>query len=139
MVALAGLGANPPEESIYPNLQRDANGEALSGARRYLLRFDTDQLPPADAFWSLTAYDARGYPVENESGRYALGDRDALLYGDDGSLEILLAHERPDAQRETNWLPVPAEPFMVTMRLYLPREAALSGEWKAPPAVALPR
>ena len=138
MIALAGLGANPPEESIYPNLQRDANGEALSGARRYLLRFDADQLPPADAFWSLTAYDARGYPVENEIGRYALGDRDALVYGDDGSLEILLAHERPDAPRETNWLPVPAEPFVVTMRLYLPREAALSGEWKAPPAVPLP-
>jgi hypothetical protein len=135
MIALAGLGANPPEESIYPNLQRDADGEALVGTRSYSLRFEPGQLPPTDAFWSLTVYDTRGYTVENDAGRYALGDRDPLVYASDGSLEILLSHERPDEAHESNWLPVPEEPFMVTMRLYLPREEALSGEWKAPPAL----
>jgi hypothetical protein len=135
MIALAGLGANPPEESIYPNLQRDVNGEALIGTRSYSLRFEADQLPPADAFWSLTVYDARGFTVENDAGRYALGDRDPLVYASDGSLEILLAHESPDEAHQVNWLPVPEEPFTVTMRLYLPREEALSGEWRAPAAL----
>lgn len=137
MIALAGLGANPPEESIYPNLQRDANGEALVGTRSYSLRFEAGQLPPADAFWSLTVYDARGFTVENDTGRYALGDRDPLVYASDGSLEILLAHQRPDEAHQGNWLPVPEEPFTVTMRLYLPREEAFSGEWKAPAAVPI--
>jgi hypothetical protein len=135
MIALAGLGANPPEEALYPNLQRDANGVALIGTRNYLLRFEAAQLPPADAFWSLTAYDARGYTVANETGRYALASADDLVFAPDGSLEILLAHERPDAVHEANWLPVPEETFTVTLRLYAPRESALSGEWKAPPAV----
>jgi hypothetical protein len=135
VVALAELGASPPEEALYANLQRDANAEPLIGTRSYLLRFEATQLPPADAFWSLTAYDARGYTVANETGRYALASADDLVFAPDGSLEILLAHERPDAVHEANWLPVPEETFTVTLRLYAPRESALSGEWKAPPAV----
>ncbi len=138
LIALAGLGANPPEEAIYPNLERDANGESLSGTRRYMLHFDADRLPPVDAFWSLTVYDARGFPVENEINRHALGDRDPLVFRDDGSLEFLLSHERPGDEWMANWLPVPDDAFMVTMRLYLPRESALSGRWSPPPARPLP-
>lgn len=134
MIATFGLGANPPEESIYPNLRRDADGRALDGASRYLLRFESGRLPPVDAFWSITVYDPRGYQVENEIGRFALGDRDDVLYGADGSLELLLAHERPGDEWEPNWLPVPEGPFEVTMRLYLPRDEALTGEWNPPPA-----
>jgi hypothetical protein len=134
MIAIFGLGANPPEESIYPNLQRDEHGEALNGARRYAVRFDADQLPPVDAFWSLSVYDTRGYQVENEIDRFALGDRDELLYELDGSLELVLAHVRPSKEWVANWLPVPEGAFVVTMRLYLPQESALNGTWNPPPA-----
>jgi len=134
MIALAGLGANPPEESLYPNLQRDDHGEALDGASRYVLRFEADATPPVEAFWSLTVYDPRGFPVANELNRCALGDRDHLIHAADGSLEILLAHERPDDEWIPNWLPVPLGRFMVTLRLYLPRAEALNGRWTPPPA-----
>ena len=137
MIALSGLGANPPEESIYPNLDRDANGDPLTGTKRYRLRFEAGQLPPVDAFWSLTVYNTRGYQVDNEIGRFALGDSEPLVVEADGSLEILLAHERPSDERLANWLPVPDEKFMVTMRLYLPREPALIGAWKPPAAQPL--
>lgn len=137
MIALTGLGANPPEESLYPNLQRDENDDALNGSSRYLLRFDQGRLPPVDAFWSLTVYDRRGYQVENELSRFALGDRDELIYADDGSLEILFAHERPGDEWVDNWLPVPEEDFVVTLRLYLPKEEALTGRWTPPPAKRL--
>ncbi len=137
MTARWGLGANPPEESIYPNLERDAQGSTLDGTYRYLLRFEAGGLPPVDAFWSLTVYDRQGFHVANEIDRFALGDRDELIYGADGSLEILLAHERPSDEWVANWLPVPAEGFMVTLRLYLPREDAVTQRWTAPAAVRL--
>jgi hypothetical protein len=99
-----------------------------------VLHFDAGQLPPVDAFWSLTVYDARGYQVENELGRYALGARDELIYRDDGSLDILLANDHPGDEQVANWLPVPEGNFVVTMRLYLPRDEALDGRWNPPPA-----
>ncbi|MBW4078171.1 MAG: DUF1254 domain-containing protein [Acidobacteria bacterium] len=132
MIARSGLGANPPEESIYPNLQRDDTGQPLHGASSYLVRFEADQLPPVDAFWSITIYDEHGYQVANELDRFALGDRDELDYGTDGSLEVVLSHHVPHEHSVRNWLPVPEAPFAVTMRLYLPRDAALHGSWRAP-------
>ena len=137
VVATVGLGAIAPEEAVYPHLQRDVHGEAIHGARRYRLRFDADRLPPASAFWSLTVYDALGYPKENPIERYALGDRDGLVYRADGSLEILLAPERPGDDEFANWLPTPREPITVTMRLYLPGDDVMSGRWQPPAAVPL--
>ena len=134
MVAKWGLGANPTEESTYPNLQTDADGHALHGAHRYVLRFSPEEMPPADAFWSLTVYDRQGYHVANEIDRFAIGDRDDLIFNPDGSLEILLAHERPAPEWMNNWLPVPSDNFVVTLRLYLPREEALSQRWNPPAA-----
>ncbi len=132
MIARSGLGANPPEESIYPNLLRDDSNRPLHGDSTYLVRFEADQLPPVDAFWSLTVYDEHGYQVANELDRFALGDRDELDYGADGSLEILLSHEPPRDHLSRNWLPIPRAPFALTMRLYLPSDAALYGTWHAP-------
>lgn len=132
MIARTGLGANPQEESIYPNLQRDSTGQPLHGSSSYLLRFEADQLPPADAFWSITVYDEHGYQVANELDRFALGDRDELDYGLDGSLQILLSHQPSIEYSTRNWLPVPEAPFALTMRLYLPSDAALYGSWRAP-------
>jgi len=134
LVAQRGLGANPTEESLYPNLQVDAGGDPLHGSHRYALRFAPQEFPPVDAFWSLTVYDRHGFPVANEIDRYALGDRDDMVFGHDGSLEILLAHERPDDEWVPNWLPVPSDGFVVTLRLYAPRDAALLGQWHPPAA-----
>ena len=132
MIARSGLGAIPPEESLYPNLQRDDTNRPLHGSSSYLLRFEAGQLPPVDAFWSITVYDEHGYQVANELDRFALGSRDELEFSNDGSLEIVLSHHPPREHSLRNWLPVPQAPFALTMRLYLPRDAASFGAWSAP-------
>ncbi|MFZ4517912.1 MAG: DUF1254 domain-containing protein [Microthrixaceae bacterium] len=133
VVAMAGLGANQPEDAIYPVLQHDADGRPLDGANRYVIHFDAGALPPADAFWSITMYDADGFQVANELDRFAIGDRDDLALNADGSLDILLQPDRPEPDRVTNWLPSVPGPLGVTMRLYEPRHEALAGTWTPPP------
>lgn len=133
-VALSGLGANPPEDASYPLLVRDADGDPLVGEQDYVLHFEADALPPVAAFWSLTMYDAKGYQVANELDRFALGDRDPLVYNADGSLDIFLQHVNPGPEREANWLPTPTGPIGPTLRLYVPAPEALDGRWQ-PPAV----
>lgn len=133
VVAVVGLGANPPEDAVYPMLTADADGYPLAGEHDYVLHFDADLLPPADAFWSVTMYDAEGYQVANELNRFALGDRDPLTFNADGSLDIFLQHANPGLHKESNWLPAPLGPLGVTMRLYAPRRGALDGRWSPPP------
>ncbi|UPW09361.1 DUF1254 domain-containing protein [Gordonia terrae] len=133
-VTLAGLGANPPEDAIYPLLLTDSDGEPLSGENDYRLHFAAGELPPVDAFWSVTMYDAEGYQVGNEIDRYAIGDRDDLRFNDDGSLDLHLQHTNPGPELVDNWLPTPRGPLGVTLRLYAPQQAALTGAWN-PPAV----
>ncbi|GAA2112762.1 DUF1254 domain-containing protein [Kitasatospora saccharophila] len=133
-IAAIGLGANPPEDAIYPVLATDADGEPVTGEHDYLLHFPADGLPPVDAFWSLTMYDAEGFQVANGIDRFALGDRDPLVYGADGSLDLLISHRDPGPDKRANWLPAPTGPLGLTLRLYAPRPAALNGRW-APPAV----
>lgn len=133
VVALAGLGANPPEDAIYPLLIADADGDALRGEQDYVIHFDADALPPVFAFWSITMYDGEGFQAANELDRFAIGDRDRLIYNDDGSLDIFVGHENPGEAREANWLPAPTGPLGITMRLYAPKPEALDGRWSAPP------
>jgi hypothetical protein len=133
VIAMIGLGANLPEDAIYPLLLHDSSGNELVGDQSYVLHFDADQLPPVDAFWSVTMYDAEGFPVPNPLDRYALGDRDPLNYNDDGSLDLYIGHENPSADLEPNWLPAPPGPLGVTMRLYGPRPEVLDGRWDPPP------
>jgi len=132
-VAKIGLGANLPEDAIYPVLYHDEDGAVPDGTNSYVLHFDADALPPAAAFWSVTMYDAEGFPVPNDLDRYALGDRDPLIYNDDGSLDIYIQHDDPGGGKTQNWLPGPREPLGVTMRVYSPRREALQGGWVAPP------
>lgn len=134
VVTLVGLGANPPEDAVYPVVVTDAEGHPLSGENDYVLHFDAGKLPPVDAFWSVTMYDAEGYQVANEIDRFAIGDRDALQYNADGSLDLYLQHASPGAGKQSNWLPAPYGPLGVTMRLYAPRREVLAGTWH-PPAV----
>lgn len=132
LVSLIGLGALEPAEAAYPNAEMDTEGNPLSGNSRYRIHFDAGSTPPVHAFWSLTMYDERGFLIDNPAGRYALGDRDPLLFNADGSLDILIQHKAPQ-KNVSNWLPAPAEAFAVTLRLYLPKKDFLNGTWKLPP------
>lgn len=134
MVALAGLGANPPQDAIYPLLLTDADGDPVTGERNYVIHFDADKLPPAAAFWSITMYDEEGFQCANELDRFAIGDRDDLTFNADGSLDIYVQHANPGAQRESNWLPAPAGPLGITMRLYAPLPQVFDGTWTPPPS-----
>ena len=137
VIARIGLGANLPEDAIYPVMLRDGSGDEPVGENNYVLHFDADQLPPVDAFWSITMYDAEGFPAPNPLDRYALGDRDPLDYNDDGSLDVYIGHESPGADLEPNWLPAPPGPLGVTMRLYAPLPEVLDGRWDPPPVELL--
>jgi hypothetical protein len=132
-IAFGGLGANPPEDAVYPVLLADADGDAIKGEQSYTIHFDAERLPPVDAFWSVTMYDAEGFQSANELDRFAIGDRDALTYNEDGSLDLVIQHENPGPDREANWLPAPNGPLGITMRLYAPRPEVLNGRWSPPP------
>jgi hypothetical protein len=133
IVSMIGLGANLPEDAVYPLLQADADGQALDGGSDYAIHFEADALPPVDAFWSVTMYDGAGFQSANELNRFAIGDRDALQYNADGSLDLYLQHANPGKDKESNWLPSPTGPIGVTMRLYAPKDSVLDGSWSPPP------
>ncbi len=134
IVAMVGLGANQPEDAIYPLNIVDSKGKILHGSNKYVLKFKKDELPPVNAFWSTTLYDQAGFQVPNSLNRFAIGDRDALKYNADGSLEIYVQNTSPGKGKESNWLPTPKGPFSLTMRLYAPKLSVLEGKW-VPPAV----
>jgi hypothetical protein len=134
IIAMAGLGANLPEDAIYPLNLGDSSGKPLDGANSYVLHFAKNELPPVDAFWSVTMYDKDGFQAANSINRFAIGDRDALKYNSDGSLDLYIQHESPGADKESNWLPAPLGPLAVTMRCYAPKAQLRDGSW-APPAI----
>jgi hypothetical protein len=133
-VAMVGLGANLPADAVYPNAHEDEQGEMLNGSHRYRLHFAADALPPVKAFWSVTAYGADDFLIDNPLNRYALGDRDKLQFNPDGSLDIWVQAQAPtDASQQANWLPVRAgETFTLNARLYWPKPEALDGRWGMP-------
>jgi hypothetical protein len=137
-IAVVGLGANTPQEAVYPSAITDSEGRLLDGRRSYRLVFPRGQLPPDRAFWSLTMYDIDGYLVANDSGRYAIGDsHPPLRKRADGAVEVAVQAERP-ADPDVNWLPPPAGLFRLNLRIYAPRPAALNGDWKPPPVELVP-
>jgi len=134
IIALVGLGVNPPEDAVYPLIVADADGKPPTGDHNYILHFSKAELPPVDAFWSVTMYDAEGFPVANAINRFAVGDRDALKYNADGSLDLYIQHDDPGGDRTANWLPSPSAGTLgLTMRLYAPKAAVLNGSWAPPP------
>ena len=131
--ALIGLGANPYYQAFYPLLLTDKNGKKPDSSKKYVMHFTKEQIPPVDAFWSITIYDKDGFPVANSINRYAIGDRDNLKFNKDGSLDIYIQHENPGKEKESNWLPAPKEgEFSLAMRLYAPKQKVIDGEWKPP-------
>lgn len=134
IVAMIGLGANQPEDAVYPMCVADADGKPLKAENDYVLHFAKEEVPPVGAFWSLTMYDAQGYQVANPLDRFAIGNRDALKYNADGSLDIYIRHDSPGNEKESNWLPAPKSGAMSpTMRLYAPNAQVLDGRWNPPP------
>lgn len=134
IVAQVGLGANLPEDAIYPLNIGDTNGKSLDGAHKYVLHFAKDEVPPVNAFWSITLYDPEGFQVGNELNRFAVSSWMPFKNNADGSLDIYFQNENPGKDLEANWLPAPKGPFNLTMRLYGPKSEALNGKWN-PPAV----
>jgi hypothetical protein len=137
MGTVDGIWGNAKEEAIYPGYYTDATGQPLNGANnRYVLRFAAENLPPVNAFWSLTMYAAPSHLlVANPLKRYLINSpmlpelkRDA-----DGGLTLYMQHQSPGKDNEANWLPAPNGPFLIALRMYWPKPEALSGEWKKPP------
>ncbi|ANY81618.1 hypothetical protein BB934_06235 [Microvirga ossetica] len=137
IVSQLGLGANLPEDAIYPMNLADETGRPLDGASKYTIHFEKGQIPPAAAFWSLTLYDSDGFQVPNSLNRFALSSWMPLKHNGDGSLDLYLQNESPGQNKEANWLPAPKGPFNVMLRLYAPRSDALTGKWNPPPVTKL--
>jgi hypothetical protein len=133
IVTQVGLGANLPEDAIYPVNLGDETGRPLDGANKYMLHFDKGATPPADAFWSVTLYDSEGFQVPNALNRFNLASWMPLKSNPDGSLDLYFQNESPGADKEANWLPAPKGAFNLLMRLYAPKSEALTGKWNPPP------
>ena len=134
--AVNGIYGNSKQEAMYPIYAIDSDGQKLDGTKRYAVRFAPGDLPPVNAFWSLTMYELpSSLLVANPINRYLLNSpmipqfkRDA-----DGSITFYIQNESPGADKEANWLPAPKGPFVCFMRLYWPKPEALDGRWKQPP------
>jgi hypothetical protein len=134
-IAMYGLGANQKVDAVYPQLLTGARGEPLSGSGRYVLHFEKDQLPPANAFWSVTLYNEDGYPVPNALNRGSLSSLMNLKYNRDGSLDLYFQPKSPGAKKQANWLPTPKkDSWNLTMRIHAPDPEARDGTW-SPPAI----
>ncbi|WP_439367470.1 DUF1254 domain-containing protein [Bradyrhizobium sp. DASA03005] len=135
IIAQLGLGANLPEDAIYPLNLGDESGKPLDGANKYTITFEKEAAPPVNGFWSITLYDPEGFQVGNVLNRFAVSSWMPFKYNGDGSLDIYFQNESPGKDKEANWLPAPKGAFNLTMRLYGPKSEALTGKWNPPPVV----
>jgi hypothetical protein len=133
-----GLGANRPQDAVYPISEADAEGQPYNGANKYVMHFDKGQFPPAKGFWSLTMYNDQYFFVANPLNRYTVSSRSKFKHNKDGSVDVYIQNESPGKDKEANWLPAPKDRFILCLRLYWPYEpphvSILDGSWK-PPAV----
>jgi hypothetical protein len=136
-IALIGLGANVPEDAVYPMSAVDSDGRPFNGSHSYVMHFSKEQLPPVKGFWSLSMYDHEMYFIDNPIRRYAIGDRDKLQFNDDGSLDIYIQHKSPGKDKESNWLPAASGDFDLVLRAYWPMLSVLTGDWNPPPVKRL--
>jgi hypothetical protein len=135
LITAIGLGANRPQDALYPTSEGPDILKRYSGTKRYVMRFEKDQLPPVQGFWSLTMYNAKYFFVDNPLNRYTLSQRNKLRANADGSIELYIQNESPGKDKESNWLPAPKDEFILMMRMYWPKEKApsiLDGTWKIP-------
>jgi hypothetical protein len=133
--AVNGIFGNDKAEAMYPSASTDSGGDPLDGANKYIYRYAPGQLPPVNAFWSLTMYRMpQSLLVANPINRYLINSPmlPDLKQDADGGYTIYVQRENPGSDKESNWLPSPEGPFRLTQRLYWPKEAALDGTWQAP-------
>jgi hypothetical protein len=136
LVTAIGLGANRPEDAVYPTSLKPSALRSYDGANKYVMRFAPGQLPPVKGFWSLTMYDENYFFVANPIDRYSMSMRADPKLEPDGSLVIHIQNESPGAGRENNWLPAPKGRFLLMLRLYWPDEkqpSIIDGSWVIPP------
>lgn len=125
-----------PQEAMYWWANVDGAGRTLTGAQDYVMHFPPGQLPPNDAFWSLTMGTAKNRFVPNPINRYSVSDRSGLMPNADGSVDIYIQHDAP-AGHESNWLPAPTGNFILWFRVYIPGAAILTRKYKVPPVVKI--
>jgi hypothetical protein len=135
LITWFGLGANRPQDAVYPTSEGPELIAKYNGANKYVLHFDNGQLPPVDGFWSLTMYNAKYFFVANPINRYSISARNSLKSNADGSTDLYIQADSPGKDKESNWLPAPKDDFVLMMRLYWPKEkdpSILDGSWKIP-------
>ncbi len=136
LITAIGLGANRPQDAIYPTSVGGGEGKPYVGSNKYVMRFAKGQTPPVDGFWSLTMYNKDYFFVDNPLNRYNLSARNKFVPNADGSVDLYLQRENPGPGKEANWLPAPEGEFVLMLRLYWPKEtppSILDGSWKIPP------
>ena len=135
LVTAIGLGANRPQDAIYPTSTGPDLVKKYDGSKKYVMRFEKGQTPPVDGFWSLTMYDKDYFFVDNPLNRYTLSQRNKFKTNADGSVDLYIQAESPGKDKESNWLPAPKDEFVLMMRLYWPKEkppSLIDGSWKIP-------
>ena len=138
VVAMSLLGANIPQDSVYGYNFVDRTGKSLNGSNNYIIHFNSGQLPPVNAFWSITLYNTEGFLVENLLNRYAISPHlGKLNYNPDGSLDIFVQNASPGEKMESNWLPSPKSLFNLMLRMYWPKSPVLSRHWQPPVIVQM--
>lgn len=136
LITAFGLGANRPQDAIYPMSQKDGDGKAYDGGNKYVLHFAKGQLPPVRGFWSVTMYDENFYFIANPINRYSISPRQNLRTNPDGSIDLYIQNQSPGADKESNWLPAPAGKFLMVLRMYWPNDKSpslINGTWSPPP------
>jgi hypothetical protein len=137
LITWYGLGANRPQDAVYPTSEGPDIIAKYNGAHKYAMHFNKGELPPANGFWSITMYDKNYFFVPNAINRYTVSSRSKFTANADGSIDVYVQKDSPGKDKEANWLPAPADEFVLMMRLYWPSEKSpslLDGTWK-PPAV----
>jgi hypothetical protein len=140
LVTAIGLGANRPQDAVYPTSEGPSLLGSYTGEKKYVMHFPKGQLPPADGFWSLTMYDKDYFFVANPLNRYSISARQNLKPNADGSVDLYIQNESPGTDKESNWLPAPKDKFILMMRLYWPKTtppSLLDGTWKIPQVKAV--
>jgi len=135
LITAIGLGANRPQDAVYPTSETDADGKPYDGKSKYVMHFAKGEMPPVNGFWSLTMYNGEFFFTPNALNRYTVSSRSKFKENADGSVDVYLQHENPGAEKEANWLPAPEGRFIPMLRLYWPKEtppSIIDGTWKIP-------
>jgi hypothetical protein len=138
VVSIVGPIGLPQEEAVYPQLST-VDGNPVNAMYDYVIRMSKDELPPANAFWSLTLYDLdQGFFLPNDSKKYSVGQNGGMKLNEDGGIDIYISAEKPNGVPVENWLPITREDLTLSMqmRLYAPDLERLKS-WTAPRAEKL--